>query len=79
MEVEIAVARKVISLSLPEELWDRLDAHYILTGYASLSEYIRELVRNDLRLNSQEPDDAGGWNPRGSKVKPRKYDPYSPR
>jgi len=71
------MGRKVISLSLPEELWDRLDAHYILTGYASLSEYILELVRNDLKLNSQEADNAPGWNPRGSKAKPR-IDPYRP-
>lgn len=45
------MTRKVISLSLPAELLDRVDEYYLATGYASLSEYIRELIRNDLRQN----------------------------
>jgi metal-responsive CopG/Arc/MetJ family transcriptional regulator len=46
------MSRKVISLSLPEDLLDLMDEHFMSTGYASLSEYIRELIRNDLRENS---------------------------
>lgn len=61
---EHKMSRKVISLSLPEELLDRIDEHYINTGYASLSEYIRELVRNDLRQNAEDPETGPGWRSR---------------
>jgi metal-responsive CopG/Arc/MetJ family transcriptional regulator len=67
------MARKVISLSLPEELLDRIDEHYIMTGYASLSEYIRELVRNDLRQNGKDPEVGRAWRSR-----PRKAPPSGP-
>ena len=54
------MSRKVISLSLPIELLDSVDEHYLTTGYASLSEYIRELIRNDLRQNGKmrDPNDT---------------------
>jgi metal-responsive CopG/Arc/MetJ family transcriptional regulator len=55
------MSRKVISLSLPETLLDRVDEHYLTTGYASLSEYIRELIRNDLRQNGNESGERLSW------------------
>ena len=65
------MGRKVISLSLPEELWEKLDAHYIFAGYASLSEYIRELVRNDIKRNPAEPvEDTSRWVIQPEKKRP---------
>ena len=55
------MSRKVISLSLPETLLDRVDEHTLATGYASLSEYIRELIRNDLRQNGNESEERVKW------------------
>lgn len=55
------MSRKVISLSLPETLLDRVDEHTLATGYASLSEYIRELIRNDLRQNGNESEERLNW------------------
>ena len=51
------MSRKVISLSLPVELLNRMDDHIDLSGYASASEYIRELIRNDLRQNGNESEE----------------------
>jgi Arc/MetJ-type ribon-helix-helix transcriptional regulator len=48
------MGRRVISLSLPEELWMKMDEQHVAGGYASVSEYIRELVRNDLENNPAE-------------------------
>jgi len=45
--------RQVISLSISDELLDRVIEHHIEAGYSSVSEYIRELIRNDLRQNAQ--------------------------
>jgi len=55
------MSRKVISLSLPETLLDRVDEYTLTTGYASLSEYIRELIRNDLRQNGNESEERLNW------------------
>jgi Arc/MetJ-type ribon-helix-helix transcriptional regulator len=59
-EVKI-VSRKVISLSLPVDLLDRIDEYHLAAGYASLSEYIRELIRNDLRQNANESQERLNW------------------
>jgi Arc/MetJ-type ribon-helix-helix transcriptional regulator len=61
------MSRKVISLSLPAELLDRVDEYSLTAGYASLSEYIRELIRNDLRKNANESDERLNWRAAGSK------------
>jgi Predicted transcriptional regulators containing the CopG/Arc/MetJ DNA-binding domain and a metal-binding domain len=58
---KLTMSRKVISLSLPETLLDRVDEHTLATGYASLSEYIRELIRNDLRQNGNESEERLNW------------------
>jgi metal-responsive CopG/Arc/MetJ family transcriptional regulator len=63
------MSRKVISLSLPVELLDRVDEYCLATGYASLSEYIRELIRNDLRQNANESEERLNW--RAADSKPR--------
>lgn len=63
------MSRKVISLSLPIELLDRVDEHYLTTGYASLSEYIRELIRNDLRQNANESEERLKWRATGSRTR----------
>jgi metal-responsive CopG/Arc/MetJ family transcriptional regulator len=55
------MSRKVISLSLPVELLDRIDEYTLAAGYASLSEYIRELIRNDLRQNGNESEERLNW------------------
>jgi hypothetical protein len=47
----LTVRRNIISLSLSEELADMMLEHWVDNGYASASEYIRELIRNDLRQN----------------------------
>lgn len=60
-------SRKVISVSLPEDLLDRIDEHHLTAGYASLSEYIRELIRNDLRQNGNEADERRGWHTSGTR------------
>jgi Arc/MetJ-type ribon-helix-helix transcriptional regulator len=51
--------RNIVSLALSEELGDMLLEHWIDNGYASASEYIRELIRNDLRQNGKKPDRQG--------------------
>jgi metal-responsive CopG/Arc/MetJ family transcriptional regulator len=61
------MSRKVISLSLPETLLDRVDEHYLTVGYASLSEYIRELIRNDLRQNGNETEERLQWRSAGTR------------
>ncbi|HQU91878.1 MAG TPA: hypothetical protein PLK77_06255 [Pyrinomonadaceae bacterium] len=33
----------------------KMDEQHVAGGYASVSEYIRELVRNDLKNNPAEP------------------------
>jgi Arc/MetJ-type ribon-helix-helix transcriptional regulator len=48
--------RNIISLSLSEELADMMLEHWVDSGYASASEYIRELIPNDLRQNAVKPD-----------------------
>jgi Arc/MetJ-type ribon-helix-helix transcriptional regulator len=58
---KLIMSRKVISLSLPETLLDRVDEYTLTTGYASLSEYIRELIRNDLRQNGNESEERLNW------------------
>ena len=58
---KLTMSRKVISLSLPETLLDRVDEYTLTTGYASLSEYIRELIRNDLRQNGNESEERLNW------------------
>jgi len=45
------VRRLVVSLSIPDELLDPAISHMIDMGYATFSEYVRELIRNDLRHN----------------------------
>ena len=57
--------RVSISISLPDELVDRVVAHFVDTGYASFSEYIRELIRNDLRQNGVGPSDGTLVKPSG--------------
>jgi Arc/MetJ-type ribon-helix-helix transcriptional regulator len=47
--------RNIISLSLSDELADMMLEHWIDGGYASASEYIRELIRNDLRQRAENP------------------------
>jgi metal-responsive CopG/Arc/MetJ family transcriptional regulator len=69
------MSRKVISLSLPVELLDRVDEHYLTTGYASLSEYIRELIRNDLRQNANESEERLRWRARDTKLRFTKPSP----
>ena len=44
-----------VSVSLPEELVELMVDHFVDFGYASLSEYVRELIRNDLRQNGVMP------------------------
>jgi metal-responsive CopG/Arc/MetJ family transcriptional regulator len=63
------MSRKVISLSLPVDLFDRVDEYHLAAGYASLSEYIRELIRNDLRQNGNESEERLKW--RSANTKPR--------
>jgi metal-responsive CopG/Arc/MetJ family transcriptional regulator len=55
------MSRKVISLSLPAELLDRIDEYHLAAGYASLREYISELIRNDLRQNANESEERLNW------------------
>ena len=50
--------RKVIAISMPEEMHDELRQAISRARYASLSEYIRELVRRD--LESRRPADLSG-------------------
>jgi Arc/MetJ-type ribon-helix-helix transcriptional regulator len=52
--------RNIISVSVSDELDDMMLQHWINSGYASASEYIRELIRNDLRQNGKlrDPDDV---------------------
>ena len=45
------MSRQVISISISDELADRMLDHLGDSGYQTVSEYIRELVRNDLRQN----------------------------
>jgi len=68
------MSRKVISLSLPEDLLDRIDEYHIAAGYASLSEYIRELIRNDLRQNANESEERVNWRSAGTR--PRFTKPF---
>lgn len=51
--------RNIISVSLSDELDDMMVEHWTQSGYASASEYIRELIRNDLRQNGKirDPND----------------------
>jgi len=63
------MSRKVISLSLPVELLDRVDEYSLAAGYASLSEYIRELIRNDLRQNANESEERIKWRPSNTKMR----------
>lgn len=51
--------RNIISLALSDELDDMMVSHWTESGYASASEYIRELIRNDLRQNGKMPDSNG--------------------
>jgi|GEM_PF-6866134 Arc/MetJ-type ribon-helix-helix transcriptional regulator len=51
--------RNIVSLALSEELADMMLEHWIDNGYASASEYIRELIRNDLRQNGKMPEPTG--------------------
>lgn len=51
--------RNIISVSLSDELDDMLLEHWVDNGYASASEYIRELIRNDLRQNGKMRDPNG--------------------
>jgi len=44
--------RQVVSISISDELLERMLDHFGDLGYSSLSEYIRELIRNDLRQNA---------------------------
>ena len=44
--------RQVVSLSIPDELLDPAISHMIDRGYSTFSEYVRELIRIDLRQNS---------------------------
>jgi len=53
------MSRTVLSLSLSEELFERMLEHWTEAGYASSSEYIRELIRNDLRQNASKQDPYG--------------------
>jgi metal-responsive CopG/Arc/MetJ family transcriptional regulator len=46
--------RQVISISISDELLERMLEHWVDLGYSSISEYIRELIRNDLRQNVQQ-------------------------
>lgn len=63
------MSRKVISLSLPVDLLDRIDEYHLAAGYASLSEYIRELIRNDLRQNGNESDERLAWRAKDTKLR----------
>jgi len=63
------MSRKVISLSLPVELLDRVDEYSLAAGYASLSEYIRELIRNDLRQNANESEERIKWRSSNTKMR----------
>ena len=45
--------RNIISVSLSDELDNMMVDHWTQSGYASASEYIRELIRNDLRQNGK--------------------------
>lgn len=51
--------RNIISVSLSDELDEMMLEHWTECGYASASEYIRELIRNDLRQNGKMPDPNG--------------------
>jgi metal-responsive CopG/Arc/MetJ family transcriptional regulator len=51
--------RNIISLSLSDELDEMMVDHWTESGYASASEYLRELIRNDLRQNGKMPDPNG--------------------
>jgi len=53
-EDKITMPRQVISVSISDELLERMIDHFSDLGYSSLSEYIRELIRNDLRQNVQQ-------------------------
>lgn len=55
----ITMRRNIISVSLSDELDDMLVDHWTQSGYASASEYIRELIRNDLRQNGKMPEPNG--------------------
>jgi len=48
--------RNIISVSVSDELDDMMLDHWVQSGYASASEYIRELIRNDLRQNGKLRD-----------------------
>ena len=52
------MSRVSMSVSMPEELVDRIVIHFVDNGYASFSEYVRELIRNDLRQNGVGPSDG---------------------
>ena len=55
--------RNIVSLALSEELADMMLEHWIDNGYASASEYIRELIRNDLRQNANGSENRLNWRP----------------
>jgi len=52
MEDDLVMTRAVLSISISEELFDRMVDHWTGAGHASASEYVRELIRNDLRQNA---------------------------
>ena len=49
--------RNIVSISLSPELDNMMIDHLAESGYVSTSEYIRELIRNDLRQNSNESEE----------------------
>lgn len=51
--------RSIFTISLPERLREYIEERVRESGYASTSEYFRELVRDDIRRSESEFDGYG--------------------
>jgi Arc/MetJ-type ribon-helix-helix transcriptional regulator len=60
--------RKVVTISMPDEMYEHLLRRLSKTRYASVSEYVRELIRKD------DPDQgkAGQWKAPTAKSQPER-------